>query len=111
MDDLPAMIRKRFEPLSLPAPSKDTRAMENSEPAKQSKTTTELEALILADLLNVDGCPQKGVKVTVYGIPWKAMLTFGAEAGPVRNKDDLKQFFEFFTERLQRLYDIRFDDP
>jgi hypothetical protein len=46
-----------------------------------------------------------------YGIPWKAMLMFGAEAGPVRNKDDLKQFFEFFTERLQRLYDIRFDDP
>ena len=34
------------------------------------------------------------------------MLMFGAEAGPVRNKDDLKQFFEFFTERLQRLYDI-----
>ena len=71
MDDVPAMIRKTFEPLSLPAPSKDMRAMENSEPAKQSKTATELEALILADRLNVDGCPQKGVKVTVHGIPWK----------------------------------------
>ena len=56
------MIRKTFEPLSLLAPSKDMRATENSEPAKQSKTATELEALILADLLNVDGCPQKGVK-------------------------------------------------
>jgi hypothetical protein len=106
MDDLPAMIRKPFEPLSLPAPSKDTRAMENSEPAKQSKTASELEELILADLLNVDGCPQKGVKVTVYGIPWKAMLMFGAEAGPVRNKAELQGFFEIITERLQRLYDV-----
>jgi hypothetical protein len=85
--------------------------MENLDQPKQLKTAAELEALILADLLNVDGCPQQGVRVTVYGIPWKAMLMFGAEAGPVRNKDDLKQFFGFFTERLQRLYDIRFDDP
>ena len=80
--------------------------MENSEPAKQSKTASELEELILADLLNVDGCPQKGVKVTVYGIPWKAMLMFGAEAGPVRNKAELRGFFEIITERLQRLYDV-----
>ena len=85
--------------------------MEDQSQPKQLKTAAELEALILADLLNVDGCPQRGVKVTVYGIPWRAMLMFSAEAGPVHNKDDLKQFFEFFTERLQRLYDIRFDDP
>jgi hypothetical protein len=103
-----ARVHQRFQPK--PAPPKDTRAMENSEPVKQSKTAAELEALILADILNVEGCPQKGVKVTVYGIPWSAMLMFGAEAGPVRNKDDLKQFFGFFVERLQRLYDIRFDD-
>jgi hypothetical protein len=83
--------------------------MEDVTPPKQLKTAAELEALILADLLNVECCPRQGAKVTVYGIPWKAMLMFGAEAGPVRNRDDLKQFFEFFTERLQRLYDIKID--
>jgi hypothetical protein len=83
--------------------------MEDQDQPKQLKTAADLEALILADLLNVEGCPRRGVRVTVYGIPWKAMLMFGAEAGPVHNKDDLKQFFEFFTERLQRLYDIKID--
>ena len=84
--------------------------MEVLAPVKQAKTQKELEDLIHADLCAIDGCPPKGVNVTVYGIPWKAMLMFGAAAGPVRNKDDLKRFFEFITERYQRLYDIRFDD-
>ena len=54
----------------------------------------------------MDGCPERGVSVTVYGIPWRAMLTFGAAAGPVRNKAELQKFFEIITERLQRLYDV-----
>lgn len=74
---------------------------------KQVKTAEELEAMILEDLRKVDGCPEQGVNVTVYGIPWNAMLMFGAAAGPVRNKDELKQFFEIITERLQRLYEIK----
>ena len=36
--------------------------MENLDQPKQLKTAAELEALILADLLNVDGCPQQGVR-------------------------------------------------
>ena len=44
--------------------------------------------------------------MTVYGIPWNAMLVFGAAAGPVRNKAELESFFEIITERLQRLYDV-----
>jgi hypothetical protein len=64
--------------------------------------------MILEDLRNVmDGYPERGVNVTVYGIPWGAMLTFGAAAGPVRNKAELKRFFEIITQRLQRLYDVR----
>ena len=32
----------------------------------------------------MDGCPERGVIVTVYGFtPWNAMLTFGVDAGPV----------------------------
>jgi hypothetical protein len=62
--------------------------------------------MILEDLRKVDGCPERGVNVTVYGIPWNAMLMFGAAAGPVRNKAELQGFFKIITERLQRLYDI-----
>jgi hypothetical protein len=84
--------------------------MENIEPrTKQPKTSAELEAMILEDLRKVDGCPQQGVTVTVYGIPWNALLMFGAAAGPVRDKNELKQFFEIITDRLKRLYDIKFD--
>lgn len=79
------------------------------QPTKQAKTSAELEAMILEDLRNVDGCPQQGVTITVYGIPWNALLMFAAAAGPVRNKNELKQFFEIITDRLKRLYDIRFD--
>jgi hypothetical protein len=83
--------------------------MEIPQPAKQLKTAEELETMILEELRAIDGCPAEGVKVTVYGIPWNAMLMFGAAAGPVPNKNDLKLFFEFITERLKRLYDIKFD--
>lgn len=79
------------------------------EQTKQTKTAAELETMILEDLRNVDGCPKHGLNVTVYGIPWSAMLMFGAAAGPVRNKDELKQFFGIITERLQRLYDVKVD--
>lgn len=80
--------------------------MDESERPKEKRSAEELAAMIHADLSRMDGCPQKGVSVTVYGIPWKAMLTFGAAAGPVRNKADLEVFFRAIIERLQRLYEV-----
>ena len=61
--------------------------------------------MILADLNEVEGCPKEGLTVHVYGIPWKALLMFGAAAGPVRNKSEIERFFSIITERHQRLYD------
>jgi len=75
-----------------------------AEHPKETKTAEELASMILADLHQVEGCPKNGVTVIVYGIPWKALLMFGAAAGPVRNKAELQRFFEIITERLQRLY-------
>jgi hypothetical protein len=83
--------------------------MKIQETAKRLKTVEELEAMIIEDLRKIDGCPAQGVNVTVYGIPWNAMLMFDAAAGPVRNKDELKRLFEYITERLKRLYEIRID--
>jgi hypothetical protein len=80
--------------------------LEISERARETKTADELAAMILNDLRQMADCPQRGVTVTVYGIPWNAMLSFGVAAGPVHNKAELQQFFEIVTERLQRLYDV-----
>jgi hypothetical protein len=75
---------------------------------KEKKTAEELAAMILQDLSNMDGCPTRGVTVTVYGLnPWSSMLTFGVDAGPVPNKAELQSFFEIITQRLKRLYDVR----
>lgn len=80
--------------------------MEGPEHTKETKTAEELERMILQDLRNVGGCPERGVSVTVYGIPWHAMLTFGVEAGPVRNRAELNKLFEVIIERLQRRYNM-----
>jgi hypothetical protein len=76
-------------------------------PTKQKKTAEELAVMIREDLGKMAGCPKRGVTVTVYGLnPWNAMLTFGADAGPVPNKAELDSFFEIIVERLKRLYDV-----
>ena len=80
--------------------------MDLRERPKETKAAEELAAMIHADLSQMDGCPQQGVTVTVYGIPWKSMLMFGVAAGPVRNKAELQKYCEAITERLQRLYDV-----
>ncbi len=73
---------------------------------KEKRTAEELATSIVLDLKQMEGCPQQGVNVTVYGIPWKAMLMFGVEAGPVRNRAELQRFFDIIVERLQRLYEV-----
>ena len=79
-------------------------------PVKQTKTVEELAAMIHQDLSQIEGCPQAGVKVTVYGLnPWNCLLTFGVDAGPVRNRAELQGFCDIITRRLKRLYEVR--DP
>jgi hypothetical protein len=93
--DVPPASDAESHGLSLPTRAKEKRAAE------------ELAAMIHHDLSQIEGCPKRGVKVTVYGLsPWNSLLTFGAEAGPVPNKADLQAFCDVITERLKRLYDI-----
>ena len=76
-------------------------------PAKEMKTAEELAMMIRQDLSKVDGCPKRGVTVTVYGLnPWNSMLTFGVDAGTVPNKAHLQSFCDIITARLKRLYDV-----
>ena len=81
--------------------------MEPVNPKKQTKTAEELATMILQDLSNVEGCPRRGITVTVCGLdPWNVLLSFGAEAGPLRNKAELQRFCDIITERLRRLYNV-----
>jgi hypothetical protein len=89
------------------APDAAVSAKAHRDPTKQKKTAEELAAMILDDLSTVDGCPKRGVKVAVYGSnPWNSWLSFGGDAGPVRNRADLQTLCEIITERLKRLYDV-----
>ena len=84
------------------------RGLPPAAPVKEEKTAEELAEMIRQDLSEMSGCPQRGIEVTVYGLdPWNSMLKFGAEAGPVPNKQELLSFFHIISERLKRLYDIR----
>jgi hypothetical protein len=49
---------------------------------KQVRNAEELAGIIMKSLRTIDGCPNRGFVVTVYGSnPWNAMLTIRPEAG------------------------------
>ena len=49
---------------------------------KQARNAEEIAAIIMKSLRAIDGCPNRGFVVTVYGSnPWNAMLTIRPEAG------------------------------
>src|SRR5258707_11079465 len=78
-------------------------------PVKQKKTAEELAEMIHQDLSQLEGWPERGVKVTVYGFnPWNSMLTIGVEAGAVP-RADLQGLCDIITERLKRLYVVDAD--
>jgi hypothetical protein len=92
---------------SPPPVAEDTAFFPSMTSAKEKKTADELAEMIAVDLREVKGCPKRGLKIVVYGLsPWNAWLSFGTDAGPVPNKNELQNFLEIITDRLKRLYDI-----
>lgn len=50
---------------------------------KQVRDAEEIAGIIMKSLRTINGCPNRGFAVTVYGSnPWNAMLTIRPEAGP-----------------------------
>ena len=73
----------------------------------QSKTAAELARMIEADLGCHPDCPRAGFRVTVYGWPnWRAMLTIGPAAGPVRDPQRWRDLTDELAERLRNRYDL-----
>jgi hypothetical protein len=61
----------------------DTRPAPPADPGgKQVRNAEEIAGIIMKSLRTIDGCPNRGFIVTVYGSnPWNAMLTIRPEAG------------------------------
>jgi hypothetical protein len=79
---------RRLVEIGLKAKAKGP-TMKPVNPKKETKTAEELAAMILQDLSNVEGCPRRGVTVTIYGLdPWNVLLSFGVEAGRPPLQDD-----------------------
>ena len=98
------------DPAEIPTASdaREHPGLSSAIPKKEDRSAEELAAMIHADLSKIDGCPKRGVRVTVYGLrPWNSLLTFGMEAGAVPNKTDLQAFCDVITDRLKRLYNIK----
>ena len=61
---------------------------EQTASGRGTRTATEMADIILNALRSVDGVPERGCLVTVYGAnPWNAMLTIKPEAGRIKIKD------------------------
>jgi hypothetical protein len=79
----------------------------NKDRPSQSKTAAELAKMIEADLGCHPDCPKAGFRITVYGWPnWRAMLTIGPAAGPVRDPQRWRDLTDELAERLRNRYDL-----
>jgi hypothetical protein len=82
-----AEVGSQSLPPPLPAgrqPDPDIRlALPSDAGGKQFRNAEEIAGIIMKSLRTIDGCPNRGFIVTVYGSnPWNAMLTIRPEAGP-----------------------------
>lgn len=82
-----AEVSSESLPPPLPADKQPDPVIRLAPPAgaggKQVRNADELAGIIMKSLRVIDGCPDRGFVVTVYGSnPWNAMLTIRPEAGP-----------------------------
>jgi hypothetical protein len=107
---------KADEPAAAEIP--ETQAAIPSEPPfgvgeseRPRRTAAEMADIIMNALRAVDGVPEKGFVITVYGSrPWNAMLTIKPEAGRVKDVTLWRQRVQDIGARLRRDFDL-IDEP
>lgn len=78
-----------------------------SKDGRQFRTATEMAHIILNALRAVDGAPERGFVVTVYGAnPWNAMLTIKPEAGPIKDAQLWRGRVQDIGARLRQDFDV-----
>jgi hypothetical protein len=74
---------------------------------RPARTASEMADIILNALRSVDGVPERGFLVTVYGAnPWNAMLTITPEAGPIKNAQLWRMRVHELGARLRRDFEV-----
>ncbi len=72
---------------------------------RQIVTTERLEALLLAELRQIEGFPQHGVSITVYGFrPWNAMITFAPGSTSLKNATKYREALPQLVEKLREQF-------
>ena len=78
-----------------------------SEGKRQLRTASEMADIIMNALRAVDGVPERGFIITVYGSrPWNAMLTIKPEAGRIKDVQLWRQRVQDIGTRLRRDFDL-----
>jgi hypothetical protein len=73
----------------------------------RARSAEELAAIILNALRTLDGSPNEGFAVTVYGAnPWNAMLTITPAAGAVKDAPLWRERVKEMAIRLRQHYDL-----
>ena len=101
-DEIPVIAVAEAQ--NLPTPEAPQAAIEGK---RQQRTASELADIILNALRAVDGVPERGFVITVYGArPWNAMLTIKPEAGRIKDAQLWRQRVQDIGARLRRDFDL-----
>ncbi len=93
-------------PANAPQPRTEA-AAPRAQQEKQPRTPDDIAEMIMATLRAIDGCPERGFVVTVYGSnPWNAMLTIRPEAGRITDRALWRTRVQEIGARLRKQYDL-----
>jgi len=104
-------VRSPSLPPPLPAgeqPDPDIRpAPSTGAGGKQVRHADEIAGIIMKSLRAIEGCPARGLTVTVYGSnPWNAMLTIRPEAGPRIDRELWRSRVHDIGVKLRNDFDV-----
>jgi hypothetical protein len=103
---VPPLAIEEAKGVQLPAPRKEATRQEG----RQSRTATEMADIILNALRSIEGVPQRGFVVTVYGTnPWNAMLTIKPEAGRIKDAQLWRERVQDIGARLRQDFDLVYE--
>ena len=97
---------REVQEAQLPAPREKTA----NKDGRQFRTATEMADIILNALRTIEGVPERGFVVTVYGTnPWNAMLTIKPEAGRIKDAQLWRERVQDIGARLRQDVDLVYE--